>query len=117
MVSASRQAQLDLIDTLEIGDLVRLCGRNRIVRDVTRKDGRVRLITFSILRRSWTNKPFTVYSRVDLYGHLTVVQKGYGAERTDLEKRLQAFILKKDRPLADRMQPPIKAEDVIGVVF
>ena len=56
------------IDAIQEGDLIRFRKRLRKVRFVSRDpDGRLRMIAFAILRRSWTNQPYALYTRSDLY--------------------------------------------------
>lgn len=108
--------RLALIDSLEVGDLIRLNGTLRVVRDVSRppkrssKGYRNYSFTFAILRCSWTHRPYTVRNRVDLYrADLSVVCKGYGAERGPLEVELQ-------REIADDRIRLLECCDVIGVI-
>ena len=106
-----------MIDSLEVGDLVRLNGSLRVVRDIGRRrrksridDSQVYSVTFAIMRCSWTRKPYTVRGRCDLYhADLAVVQKGYGTERGPLDVFLQ-------RDLANNGDCVLKCCDVIGIV-
>lgn len=109
-----RAAREALIDSLEVGDLVEINGRRRIVRDVSRarpnRPGRVTSVTFSIQRCSWTRRPYTVYGRCDLYlCQMRVVRRGYGDERTLLDRALQSEIEDRNRRL-------LKCCDVVGVL-
>ena len=82
-----------LIDSLEVGDLIRINDLKRVVRDVRRRRGKVTHITLSIQRCTWTRRPYTVKNRTDLYlCRLDVVTKGYGVGRTELEAMLQKDI-------------------------
>ena len=122
---AQREA---LIDKLEAGDLVRLNGKLRVVRAITmfsdrprrgrprrlQRSGRVRSITFSIMRCSWTRQPFTTRSRCDLYlVDLAIVQKAFGCEHGPLDVLLQQQINSRHQPHAQRL---LECCDVIGVV-
>jgi hypothetical protein len=110
-------ARKELIDSLELGDLVRINGTLRVVRDVSpgrfkQAQVRVRSITFSILRCSWTRRPYTVKNRCDLYhAKVEVVQKGFGCEHGPIEVVLQEDITKRfyDKSL-------LECCDVIGVI-
>lgn len=112
-------ARKELIDSLEVGDLVRLNGTLRVVRDVSRgtrksplRPEQVYSVTFAIRRCSWTRRPYTVRGRCDLYhADLEVVKKGFGAERGPLEVLLQKDIT--DRHGHSRL---LECCDVIGVI-
>lgn len=92
---AEREA---LIDSLQVGDLVRVNGTLRVVRGLgiptpksSRRKDRAYSVTFSIRRCSWTRRPYTVVSRCALYNvPLEVVVRGYGTERGPLDVLLQA---------------------------
>ena len=100
------------IDSLSAGDLVRRNGRLRVVRDVARKaGGRVRSVTFSIQRCSWTRRPYTTVGRSDMYaGTLEVVCRGYGVSRGPLEVLLQRDIEAKGAASL------LECCDVVGVI-
>lgn len=108
---AEREA---LIDSLETGDLIQLNGRLRVVREVTRFEknpDRLRSITMSIQRCSWTRKPYTVRGRADLYyGNLAIVSKGFGCEHGPLDVLLQQQIESRDAPKL------LDCCDVVGVL-
>lgn len=54
-------------DIIEKGDVILLNGKPRTVRKVSRsKEDAVRAIYVAILRRSWTNRPYTVIGRSQL---------------------------------------------------
>lgn len=108
---AEREA---LIDSLEVGDLVEINGRRRIVREVaharSRDRAQVSHITLSIQRCSWTRRPYTVRNRCDLYlCQMRMVRKGYGAERGPLEGLLQKDIENHNLRL-------LECCDVVGVL-
>lgn len=115
----SREQRKALIDSLEPGDLIRLNGTLRVVRDVGRRTKKSPLrpeqvysITCAIRRCSWTRRPYTTINRCDLYlVPLEVVRKGYGAEHGPLEVMLQQEIEDKhgDRRI-------LECCDVIGVI-
>lgn len=112
-------ARKALIDSLEVGDLIRLNGKLRVVRGIGRRtyksplrSSQVYSVTLSIQRCSWTGRPYTVRGRCDLYhAELQVVQKGYGAERGPLEVLLQRDI---DNRHGDTRL--LECCDVIGVI-
>lgn len=116
-----REARKALIDSLEVGDLISLNGRLRIVRDIGRRpnrkspllDDQVYSIVLSIQRCSWTRRPYTVRNRCDLYNeNLFIVQKAYGTEHGPLEVMLQDEIEKRsgfDKRI-------LECCDVIGVL-
>ncbi len=101
----SREAREALIDSLQVGDLIRRNGTLRLVRHVTRlhegsgrlnrRDGkrypgRVKSVTFAIRRCSWTGRPVTVIGRVDLYyGTLEIVRRNFPLARSFEEAVLQ----------------------------
>lgn len=111
---AEREA---MIDSLQVGDLVRLNGTLRIVRGIhkpnpksTKPHNRVYSVTFSILRCSWTRKPYTVKGRVDMYNvPLEVVQRDYGTMHNPIDVLLQADC---ENRSGDTL---LKCCDVIGV--
>lgn len=110
--SAERIAREALIDSLEVGDLIRLNNRARVVRAVSKgRDGKTNSIVLSIQAVSWTRKPYTTKVRCDLYlCQLELVKKGYGVGRTELELQLQKDI--------ERVSPcSLSPFDVVGRVF
>lgn len=103
------EARHALIDSLEVGDLIRLNSKTRVVRAVGYKRGRVSHIVMSIMRCSWTRRPYTVRCRSDLYKvDLQLVKKGYGISRTELEDLLQ-------QEINDRNLRMLTCCDVVGV--
>lgn len=104
-------ARTALIDSLEVGDLIRLNSKLRVVRDIGRsRKGRITCLVFAISRCSWTRRPFTVYVRTDLYNaRLELVKKGYGLGDDFLSAKLQETI-------ADHSIKDIECCDVIGVL-
>ncbi|HET6725856.1 MAG TPA: hypothetical protein VFH85_07620 [Gammaproteobacteria bacterium] len=111
-----------MIDSLQVGDLVRFRGALRVVRGVNRfagyrkskrKPSQVQSIDFSILRCSWTRRPYTVVSRCDLYRvPLEIVKRGFGTEHGPLDVLLQRDI--DARGCAPSL---LQCCDVIGVTF
>lgn len=95
-----RAERMALIDSLRVGDLIRVNGRLRIVRETwgppkrssaSRKQ--VYGIVCAIRRCSWTRRPTTCIDRFFLYtAQLEVVRRGYGTCRTPLGAALQAEI-------------------------
>lgn len=106
-----------LIDSLQVGDLIRLNGTLRIVRDLGRRTRRSPLkseqvysITCAIRRCSWTRRPYTTINRCDLYhARLEVVRRGYGTEHGPIEVMLQ-------QEIADDNLRILECCDVIGVI-
>lgn len=111
---AEREA---LIDSLEVGDLVRFNGTLRVVRDLgiptpksSRRKDRVYSVTFAIRRCSWTRKPYTVVSRVAMYNvPFEVVRRGYGTVRGPIDYLLQQDCENR------RGDTLLKCCDVIGI--
>lgn len=111
---AEREA---LIDSLQVGDLVRLNGTLRVVRGIgkptpksPRKQDKVYSVTFAIRRCSWTRKPYTVKGRVDLYNiPLEIVRRNFGTVHGPMDCLLQQD--------CDRRNGPTLLEccDVIGI--
>ena len=107
-----------LIDSLQVGDLVRLNGTLRVVRAIglptpksSRRKDRVYSVTFAIRRCSWTRKGYTVKGRVDLYNcPLEVVKRGFGVNNGPLEAMLQEDIENR------RGHALLECCDVIGVI-
>lgn len=110
------------IDELQVGDVLRNDGGFRVVREVTRfghgsrrgvrqfdRLGQVNCITLSILRCSWTKRPYTVMNRYD------IVYQGYrpAGFRVRLDKPIDAQIA---RALQDRTEYTMTCCDVVGVV-
>ncbi len=57
----------DWRDELQPGDVIRGSGEFRVVREVSyQRPGRLRNITLTIRRRSWTNRCYTVIDRDEL---------------------------------------------------
>lgn len=55
------------LDRLEAGDTV-FVGKARtprLIRSVSKREGRLMSVTFAIRRCSWTRRPYTVYQRSD----------------------------------------------------
>ena len=106
-----RKEREALIDSLQVGDLIRINNLTRVVRGVAHKrGGKVRSITFSIQRCSWTRRPYTVLGRSDLYlCTLHVVKRGYGVQRTGLEALLQ-------KDVEDHNSRILECCDVIGMI-
>lgn len=105
-----------VIDSLSVGDLIRLNGKLRVVRAIGRRlpkshitDEQVYSVTLSIMHCSWTRRPYTVKGRCELYNvPLEVVSRGYGEVRGPLEVLLQKDIEEGTRIL--------ECCDVIGVI-
>lgn len=114
--TAVRIARRKIIDTVQDGNLIRVNGRIRVARDVTRSmvAGRsvVKYITMSILVCSWTTKPYTVYNRYDLSAKpFEVVDRGDWRGFGVMADLLQQDIL------AKRVSSSVlKACDVVGVM-
>jgi len=65
-------------DSLQIGDIILYHGKPRTIREIDRRQtnwGIRRSITFSILRRSWTNRIYTVYGYNDIKHSLSLPRK------------------------------------------
>lgn len=89
------------IQGLQVGDLVRFGKSIRKVRKispymVTRSKQcglRVGYIWFAILRRSWTNRPYTIYDHHALRsGHIRLVKRGVRLRTTKNERLVQKEI-------------------------
>lgn len=107
----TRIARRELINTVKIGDLVRVNGTLRIVRDLGIRNGKVHFLTLSILRCIWTRRPFTVYNKYDLSANpFEVVKRGYGVPDTSLDRILTKHI--EDSTVRD-----LECCDVMGVLF
>lgn len=113
---AVRIARRKIIDTVQNGNLIRVNGRIRVARDVTKGmvAGRfvVKCITMSILTCSWTTRPYTVYNRYDLSAKpFEVVDRsdwrGFG---------VMADLLQQDILARHVRSPVLKACDVVGVM-
>lgn len=107
------------VQTLQVGDLVRFGSVLRKVRAVTprKKPGhryrsnvvplRVWCVTFAILRRSWTNRPYTVYTHYDLTAkHIRLFKRGVRLRTTKTERLVQQEIESRSNErfiTADRM--------------
>lgn len=97
---AERAERMTLIDSLRVGDLIRVDGKLRIVREIwgppkrsPANRGQVYGIVCAIRRCSWTRRPTTCIDRFALYRvPLEVVRRGYGTSRTPLGATLQAEI-------------------------
>ena len=96
---AERVQRMELIDSLRVGDLIRVNGKLRIVRDTwgppkrSPRGWRVCGVTFAIRRCSWTRRPTTSVDRFSLYRvPLEIVRRGYGTSRTPLGAKLQQEI-------------------------
>lgn len=96
---AERVERMELIDSLQVGDLIRVNGALRIVRETwgppkrSPRGWRVYGVVFAIRRCSWTRRPTTSVDRFSLYRiPLEIVRRGYGACRTPLGAKLQAEI-------------------------
>lgn len=75
-------------------DLLRVNGKLRVVRDLSRRQrkpgGRVFMsFTFTILHCSWTHRPYTVQSMYDLAGKRIELVSRDWKPRTKLERQLQ----------------------------
>lgn len=106
-----RLARERLIDSLEVGDLIRLNDKLRVVRGVSKYRGsqRTRCVTFAIRRCSWTRRPDTVRNRFDLYRvRLAIVKKGFGLGTDALSVLLQSDI--------DNNTKTLECCDVVGVI-
>ena len=78
-----KRAPQDWRDTIRIGDVLKVGSGFRVVRDATYKaNGYLVTISLTILRRSWTDLPYTVYGRVDL--------KNMGAEKVPMRYKFKA---------------------------
>jgi hypothetical protein len=100
-----------IIDDLRAGDIVAFNRRVRVVREVTRRRGRVSHVTFSILRCSWTRRPFTTRNRSDLYHvDLMILVRDYPIDATPLEALLYRDIMN------TREKSVLQCCDVIGVL-
>lgn len=111
--ATTREARRRVIDTVEIGDLVRVNTTLRVVRDVTKIGDRVRFVTLSILRCSWTRKAYTVYNCYDLSRFpFEIVHRNYGLGSSVIERFLQAEIEAKSSK--NRV---LECCDVIGLVW
>ncbi|AAX84887.1 hypothetical protein [Xanthomonas phage Xp15] len=93
----AHEARKSLLKSLEPGDLILVNGSLRIVRDATHKSsGNFGWITLSIMRCSWTRKPYTVKTWSDLYRvNLQVVAKGFGLGGSKLDELIQQDIMNK----------------------
>jgi hypothetical protein len=107
----NREAREALIDSIEDGDLIRLNGTLRVARSVSRREGRVKSITFAIRRCSWTRRPYTVVGRTDMYlKPLEIVAKGFGLCHGPLDMFLQSDVEARGGPSL------LQCCDVIGIV-
>lgn len=114
----SKDITPDWRDEIKIGDILRTRNDDeRVVRYISMNDkrpGLIRCVGFSILRRSWTNRAYTIKNRTDL--------KNEGYEPTGRRYRFRAGTLDTDlmhdlryenRFLEDQR---LKAKDVIGII-
>jgi hypothetical protein len=89
------------IENLQVGDLVKFGASIRKVRrissnfnhDRARVKVRVHMVYFAILRRSWTNRPYTLYAHHELRaGHIKLVRRGVRLRTTKNERLVQKEI-------------------------
>jgi hypothetical protein len=112
----AKLARIQLVESLREGDIIRWNGRLRVIRDVTKGEGkgwRRISFTFSIQRCSWTGKPYTVYSRTDMQNlkkSLELVARNYKG-KLPLEK-----LLTDDIKQRRGMRCKLECCDVVGVV-
>lgn len=98
------------LDSLRVGDVIDFGSCWRMVRDMTRKNGRPHYFTFSIRRCSWTQRPFTVFTRTDLkWRGQGIVVRGLRPIRSKTERLLQ-------KEIKDGKIRCLDCCDVIGVV-
>lgn len=102
--------------TVVPGDVVRNArGHERIVRGVSQdaSTGLTTHVTFAIMRKSWTNRPYTVLNYADLANYGYVPTGVRITEMTLLDKMLNTDIIK-NRKKAFSCR--LKARDVAGIL-
>jgi hypothetical protein len=102
------------LDALKIGDIVYEGGnpaRARVVREVTMgKKGLLRCVTFSIRRRSWTGRCFTIVTRTDLKTRCFTPARARVKSFTLLDKMIAHDIL-----YWDKSKQRVRPADVRGI--
>ncbi len=110
MKGTGGRLQPDWMRTVQVGDvLVNATGAYRVVRDVARFPcGALRSLTFTIRRRSWTNRAYTVINFTDLR------HQGYrpARARSKLNGPMDPVIA---RVVADHWNWELTARDVVGI--
>lgn len=107
------------VQTLQVGDLVKFGSVPRKVRAIKPRSGktgarprRVWAVTFAILRRSWTNRPYTVYFDSELHAkHIRLVARGVRLRTTKTERLVQQEI---EAP--NHTARFIRATEMVGLV-
>lgn len=114
------------IENLQVGDLVKFGANVRKVRAISDNAGmkrspryrRVYSVTFAILRRSWTNRPYTIYSYCDLRaGHIKLVKRGVRLRTTKNERLVQKMIDDERQRSYMPGEYPITAAQMVGTVI
>jgi hypothetical protein len=95
---------------LRVGDVLRSpSGALRVVRLVSRREGRLTAVCFAIRRCSWTRRPLTVYNRYDL-------KRGWShvGARVRLDSELDRKIARSHTLIPPEYE--IRCCDVVGLV-
>lgn len=106
------------VQTLQIGDVVTFGSVPRKVRAIHPKAAKIKpgqrvgFVYFAILRRSWTNRPYTVYLAHELHAkHIRLVARGVRLRSTKFERLVQQEI--ESRSGSERF---IGANEMVGLV-
>jgi hypothetical protein len=111
-----RAERIRLVESLRENDLIRWNGKLRVIRGVTPGTGtgyRRISFSFSILRCSWTRRPFTTYTRTDLQDlkrPLELVARNYK------DKTVIGQLVNKDIQARSSAPSVLECCDVVGVI-
>lgn len=100
----------DWRDKIQAGDIVLFKGTERIVRKACYgKNGLLTYVYFTILRCSWTRRPYTLYQRSELKNNASPTDKKYKFKAGSIDIELW-------RDIADHRRQKLHCCDVVGLI-